>query len=137
MTTKLPEPKNDSYIKSDGWVFPNYDEKRFKEDPFGPLKDLAEKTTPLASFEFQQGIFGQYKFYYQEKSMNSIRSQCLKLCIRKDTLLTNNLTQEDKLCARECLLNENTFNKAKGAFIEKIRAVDILDSFVPFDSISV
>jgi hypothetical protein len=137
MTTKLSEPKYDSWINADGWVFPNYEDKKFEVDPFGPLKDFQENTSPIASFEFQQAIFGQYRYFYHEKAANSIHKQCLRLCIRKDSLLTSNLTQEDKLCARECILNENTFTKATSAFIEKVRAVEFLDSSIPFDNVQV
>jgi hypothetical protein len=137
MSTKVPQPKHDSWVDVDGWVFPNYNEKKFEVDPFQPMKTVTEKSMPINSFEFQQGIFGQYRYYYHTKLLNNIQKQCLKLCIRQETLLTSNLTQEDKLCARECILNEHTFTQANTAFVEKFRAIEFTDNWQPIDNVRI
>ncbi len=137
MSTKLTQPKNDSYLDVDGWVFPNYDQRKFEVDPIKPMKEISDKSLPINSFEFQQSIFGQYRYFYHAKMLNNIHKQCLRLCIRKDNLLTNNLTQEDKLCARECLINEHTFAQAHSSYIEKIKALSIIDTVNPIENIRI
>jgi hypothetical protein len=137
MSTKLTEPKHDSWVDVDGWIFPNYNEKKFQVDPYGPMKSITEKSRPINSFEFQQSIFGQYRYYYHTKLLNNIHKQCMKLCIRNDTLLTSNLTQEDKLCARECILNEDTYTRANTIFVDKFRAIEILDKWQPIDNVRI
>ncbi len=137
MTTKPSQPKHDSWVDVDGWVFPNYDEKKFQVDQLEPMRDVVELSSPINSFEFQQGIYGQYRFFYHNKMLNNIHKQCLRLCIREDTLLTKNLTQEDKLCARECLMSEQTFSSAHSAYIRKARAIRILDSSQPIENVRI
>ena len=120
MSTKFPEPKSDKYQSIDGWITPDYsDDKRFYQDPYDAIRANKETLAPINSFEFQQGIFGQYRHFYGIKSRNNFTKACFGNCITAKSLKTSNLSQEDKLCARECLLSSEQFQNATNIFLEK------------------
>lgn len=118
MSTKLPEPKSKKFSNYRGWIFPDYSGKENRIDIFERERWLNEKLAPINSFEYQQGIFGQYRHFYSLKINNNYLRNCYKLCINQDTLETSNLSQQDKLCARECILTAEKYRSATNIFIE-------------------
>lgn len=117
MTTKFPEPKNDNWEVVDGWIFPDYSEPKLQEDPFANY-EASKGYDSINSFEFQQGIFGQYRNFYGLKNKNSLMKACFKMCVNSESIRTHNLTQEDKVCARECLVSSESFEQASKIFLQ-------------------
>ncbi len=121
MSTQFPEPEFDKYEAIDGWIFPNRDEKKFVTDPYGKFEEAEKIFNPMHSFEYQQGIFGQYRLFYSIKNRNNYTKACFKMCITPESLLTDNLTQRDKVCARECLISSEKFEVSSRIFLDKRR----------------
>jgi hypothetical protein len=133
MSTKLPQPKNDTFVVEDGWILANNEEPKFRKSEKEIKKDYDfEQLKNINQFEFQQGIFGQYSHFYGMKLNNSISDHCLKMCITQDSLKVRNLTQDDKLCARECLVNEEVFNDA----VEDFLLVQKSDNYARYASLN-
>jgi hypothetical protein len=124
MTTKFAEPKTEKFINTGGWIFPDHNGKEFAVDPLEPRRYLHEREGIINSFEYQQGIFGQYRHFYTLKLKNNYSNSCFKLCINADTLSTSNLSQHDKLCARECILSAEKYTDATNYFIESANRND-------------
>jgi hypothetical protein len=121
MTTKFPEPKFNSYKNVDGWVLPDQKfDRKYRYDPYGPL-EFKRQFTPLMSPEVQQGIIGQYTHFYKGKVNNFIFKACLRNCLNRDTLKTKNLSQEDKLCARECIIGSKSVENSAKVFAGRKR----------------
>ncbi len=120
MSTKFAQPKNDNWVTIDGWVFPDMKDKQFNRDPNDPRRWEVENYAIINSFENQQGIFGQYRHFYGLKLNNNYLKSCFAMCINPETLSTSNLTQSDKVCARECLISAEKYTNATNIFIEKI-----------------
>jgi len=136
MTTKLPENLSDKWKVTDGWVFPDYSGKEFQQDPMQSIRGFNEMLAPINSFEFQQGIFGQYRHFYGIKQRNNYSKHCFKNCITAQNLKTSNLTQEDKLCARECIISQERFQNATNIYIEKVHSdAANFEELVPLDNL--
>ncbi len=136
MTTKFPEPKYDNWQVIDGWVFPDYGDKKFQQDPRQSIKGHNEALAPINSFEHQQGIFGQYRHFYGIKQRNNYTKACFRVCVNAQSLKTTNLTQEDKLCARECLISSEKFQISTNNFIEKIQSdAQHFEELLPIDNL--
>jgi hypothetical protein len=119
MTTKLSEPKFNNWKTQDGWVFGDYasDPRNFR-DPREPGKIL-DQFKPVNSFETQQGILGQYRHFYGLKNRNHFIRSCYQMCVTKENVVISNLTQDDKICARECLISAEKFEGSNTFFLEK------------------
>jgi hypothetical protein len=137
MSTKFPEPKFEKWQTVDGWVFPDVSgDNNFNEDPLKSFRHENELFAPINSFEFQQGIFGQYRLFYGIKNRNNLTKACFQMCVNKNTLKTSNLTQEDKVCARECLLSSEKLVEATKYFLEKKQAENSLNNeFILLDNL--
>ena len=119
MSTQFSEPKFDKFESIDGWIFPDENQKKFAADPFEKLRENDQLFAPINSFEYQQGIFGQYRTFYSLKNRNNYTRACLRMCITPESLMTSNLNQEDKVCARECVISQEKFQASSNLFLEK------------------
>jgi len=63
------------------------------------------------SWEYQQGMYGETLLWYSNKMGNDIKKSCLLKCIDEESLSTNNLSQKDKLCSKNCLSSAISFYK--------------------------
>lgn len=118
MTTRPSEPKFNNWETFDGWVFGDYaSDPRNISDPEEP-KRILDQFKPVNSFEFQQGILGQYRQFYGLKNRNNFIKSCFQMCINEETLNVSNLSQDDKICARECLISNEKLDKANTLFLE-------------------
>jgi hypothetical protein len=130
MSTKFAEPKTDKFTNTEGFIFPDYSGKEFETDPLKNKNFLDEMLAPGYSFEAQQGIFGQYRHFYSLKFNNNYFRSCLKMCINQESLTTSNLSQEDKLCARECIILSEKYIEGTDKMMRKL---SVKSSVLPQD----
>jgi hypothetical protein len=116
MSTEFPEPKEPRWEVYDGWVFPETNFPHLRERRHQQVDRLKQLTTS-ETFEAQSGIFGQYRHFYGNLIITSLKKTCFKICLKPDSLATRNLNQGDKACIRECLANGNKLQQASNTFI--------------------
>ena len=68
------------------------------------------------------------------KMKNVLAKSCYKLCITSETLRTKNLSQEDRLCARECLISSEKFEDASRIFLEQKQAELDTNNSMPIEN---
>jgi len=54
-------------------------------------------------------MHGETKMWYTMQSLNDMKNICLDKCIDVDSLSTNNLSQKDKLCSKNCIYAARTY----------------------------